>query len=248
MLTRLVVLPSRRLRFAPSAFITTAPQVKAYGRIAGSTSTGLELRHGHSKDHRPDLRQLVYSLSVSDDGAVPIHHHVYPGNRNDETTHIETWDALCQIHGGPDFLYVADCKLCTRIQLGYIVEHHGKAITILPHNLIEVRRFQEQLRTGSMTKKLLWRRTKPNYPAVTESFYLFEGSYFTEHGHYPIYWFFSSEKRQRDRQSRQERLEVAEAALARVALRINGYHLKRRGQILAAAKGILKHLRSRWIG
>jgi transposase len=243
LLTRLAVAAIKAFDVHCERIHNDSTSVKACGRIPGSTGTGLELRHGHSKDHRPDLRQLVYTLSVSDDGAVPIHHHVYPGNRNDETTHIETWDALCQIHGGPDFLYVADCKLCTRKQLAHIVEHHGKAITILPHNLVEVRRFHEQLRTGSMTRKRLWRRAKPNHPTVTESFYLFEGSCFTEHGHHPIYWFFSSEKRQRDRQSRQERLKLAEAALAQVALRINGYHLKHRGQILRTAKGILKHHR-----
>ena len=32
------------------------------------------------------------------DGAVPIHHHVYSGNCNDERTHIGTWEALCRIH------------------------------------------------------------------------------------------------------------------------------------------------------
>lgn len=241
LLTRLAVAALQAFDVRSERIHNDSTSVKACGRIPGLTRTGLELRRGHSKDHRPDLRQLVYTLSVSDDGAVPIHHHVYPGNRNDETTHIETWDALCQIHGGPDFLYVADCKLCTRKQLGHIVEHGGKAITILPHNLLEVRRFYEQLQKGSLTKKLLWRRPKPNYPTVTESFYLFADSYFTDHGHYPIHWFYSSEKRQRDWQSRQERLESAEAALAQTALKVNGYHLKSRKQILRAAKDVLKH-------
>jgi transposase len=241
LLTRLAVAAIKAFEVHSERIHNDSTSVKACGRIPGLTRTGLELRRGHSKDHRPDLRQLVYTLSVSDDGAVPVHHHIYPGNRNDETTHIETWDALCQIHGRPDFLYVADCKLCTRKQLGHIVEHEGKAITILPHNLVEVRHFYEQMRSGAIAKKLLWRRAKPNYPSVTESFYLFEGSYFTQHGHYPIYWFFSSEKRQRDYQGRQERLESAEGALAQLTLKINGRHLKSRKQILRAAKDILKH-------
>jgi len=87
--------------------------VKACGKIPGQTRTGLELRLGYSKDHRPDLKQLVFSLSISADGAVPIHHQVYPGNRNDDTTHIETWNYLRTLHGRADFLYVADGKLCT---------------------------------------------------------------------------------------------------------------------------------------
>lgn len=243
LLTHLVVSAIQAFEIRSERIHNDSTSVKACGRIPGSTRTGLELRRGHSKDHRPDLKQLVYSLSVSDDGAVPIHHHVYPGNRNDDTTHIETWNALCQIHGTPDFLYVADCKLCTRRQLSYLVEHGGKAITILPHNLLEVRSFYDQLRAAPVAKKLLWRRPKPNYPATNESFYLFEGTYFTEQGHYPLYWFYSSEKSQRDRQSRQERLEVAEQQLGQLAPKLNAYHLKSQAQILGAARTILEHYR-----
>jgi len=243
LLTRLVVSAIQTFEIRSERIHNDSTSVKACGRIPGLTRTGLELRRGHSKDHRPDLKQLVYSLSVSDDGAVPIHHHIYPGNRNDETTHIETWNALCQIHGSPQFLYVADCKLCTQSQLSHIVEHGGKAITILPHNLLEVRRFYDQLRADPPAKKLLWRRPKPNYPATSESYYLFEGTYFTEQGHYPLYWFYSSEKSQRDRQSRQERLEVAEEQLAQLAPKLNAYHLKSQAQILGAVRAILKHYR-----
>ena len=243
LLTRLVVSAIQAFDIRSERIHNDSTSVKACGCIPGSTRTGFQLRRGHSKDHRPDLKQLVYSLSVSDDGAVPIHHHIYPGNRNDDTTHIETWNALCQIHGGPIFLYVADCKLCTQEQLSHIVGHDGKAITILPHNLVEVRRFHDQLRAAPIAKTLLWRRPKPNYPGTTESFYLFDGTYFTEHGHYPLYWFYSSEKSQRDRQSREERMEVAEGELAQLAPRLNGYHLKSQAQIRGAAQAISEHYR-----
>ncbi|MEA3292778.1 MAG: hypothetical protein U9Q71_10825, partial [Pseudomonadota bacterium] len=45
------------------------------------------------------------------------HHKVYSGNRTDDTTHIETWNTLRKITPSADFLYVADCKLCTDVQL-----------------------------------------------------------------------------------------------------------------------------------
>ena len=50
----------------------------------------------------------MFSLSLSADGAVPVHHKVYAGNRTDDTTHIETWNWIRKITPGPDFLYVAD--------------------------------------------------------------------------------------------------------------------------------------------
>ena len=35
---------------------------------------------GYNKDHRPDLKQLVFGLNVTADGAVPLLHHVWSGN------------------------------------------------------------------------------------------------------------------------------------------------------------------------
>lgn len=38
---------------------------------------------GYSKDHRPDLKQIVFGLSVTADGSVPIYGRVASGNRTD---------------------------------------------------------------------------------------------------------------------------------------------------------------------
>ena len=38
--------------------------IKACGMYPGRTKQGFELKKGHSKDYRPDLKQLVYSLSI----------------------------------------------------------------------------------------------------------------------------------------------------------------------------------------
>ena len=40
----------------------------------------LAVTWGHNKDHRPDLKQLLYILTVSGDGAVPVHFRVESGN------------------------------------------------------------------------------------------------------------------------------------------------------------------------
>ena len=214
--------------------------VKACGRIPGCTRSGLQLRRGHSKDHRPELKQLLFTLSITADGAVPVHHHVYPGNRNDETTHIETWECLRALHGAGDFLYVADCKLCTRKQLEHIVGAGGRAITIVPDNLNEARQFQSTLRSEPISKKAIWRRRKPCYESCTEYFCLFAGHHTLEHGGYPIYWFTSSEKRKRDRHSREQHLADAEKALEQLAPQLNHRRLKKQAAIRKAADAILE--------
>ncbi len=54
---------------------------------------------GHSKDHRPDLKQLARILTVSADGAVPVTCRIADGNIEDSTTHIATWEACRKIAG-----------------------------------------------------------------------------------------------------------------------------------------------------
>jgi hypothetical protein len=76
----------------------------ADGRARGGKPTPAIVR-GHSKDHRPDLKQLVWSLTVAADGAVPICHRVADGNTNDDVLHIPTWDQLVGLLGRVDFLY-----------------------------------------------------------------------------------------------------------------------------------------------
>jgi transposase len=88
------------------------------------------------------LKQLVFSLSVCADGAVPVHHKVYAGNRTDDTTHIETWKTVRKITSQPDFRYVADSKLCTDEQLSYIVAQGGRAITLVPLAISSARNYE----------------------------------------------------------------------------------------------------------
>lgn len=78
------------------------------------------ITQGHSKDHRPDLKQLVWILTVSADGAVPITYRLADGNAVDDPTHVPTWDGLVALLGRVDFLYVADSKLCSRQAMGHI--------------------------------------------------------------------------------------------------------------------------------
>jgi transposase len=79
----------------------------------------LAITWGHNKDHRPDLKQLVYILTLSADGGVPVHFRAASGNTTDDQTHIETWKLLCELAGRKDFLYVADSKLATAENMAY---------------------------------------------------------------------------------------------------------------------------------
>ena len=71
----------------------------AVGAARGGKPTPAAAR-GHSKDHRPDLKQLVWILTVSADGAVPVVHRFESGNVEDSSTHIATWMACAGSSAG----------------------------------------------------------------------------------------------------------------------------------------------------
>ena len=113
----------------------------------------LAITWGHNKDHRPDLKQLVYILTLSDDGGVPVHFRAASGNTTDDRTHVETWKLLCELVGRSDFLYVADSKLATAENMAYLHQHRGRFITVLPRTRGEDKAFRQSLREG----KVSWR-------------------------------------------------------------------------------------------
>lgn len=106
-----------------------------YHDADGSPKRGrdsIEITHGHNKDHRPDLKQILWTLTVSSDHSVPVHYMAMDGNTADSDTHIAIWDSLVKFAGSPDFVYVADSKLCTRGNMQHIANHGGRFITVLP--------------------------------------------------------------------------------------------------------------------
>ena len=213
--------------------------VKAYGKIPGKTKSGVEFKRGHSKDHRPDLKQLVFSLTISNDGAVPIHYKTYPGNKTDDTTHIETWNKLVEIFNKPDFLYVADSKLCTDKQLHHIESNGGRALSILPETWKETRLFKEAIRKEGKMKREIWRRKKPKGINKLEYFHVYEGDYYTAVRGYRIHWIHSSEKRINDEQLRDLRLNKVEEFLVLLNSKLNKRKFKEEEYIKSAVDKII---------
>lgn len=214
--------------------------VKSFGRMPQKTASGLYFTQGHSKDHRPDLKQIVYNLTISADGAIPIHYKTYPGNRTDDTVHIATWNALRQIAGRADFLYVADTKVCTHKQLRHITGHGGRVVTLMPETWKEAGEFRDKLRQTTQTKTRILRRPLPNDPTAYETFYHFNGQHLTHQDGYPLHWIYSTEKKRRDQAAREKRLHQAEQALSDLMAKLNTRQLKTKEQIQQRAHKLLK--------
>jgi len=208
----------------------------------------LRIVHGFNKDHRPDLKQLLWTLTVSADGAVPVHYNVLDGNVTDDRTHIETWDVLRQITGQSDFIYVADSKLCTRENMAHIAARDGSFITVLPRTRKEDARFKEWILHNSVDWKLIWERPplrRKTDPA--ERFEAVEAPEPSSEG-FRIIWYRSSEKWKRDERARDTAIQRARWELHRLSGRVGKRSLKTREEVQAAVDKILEETGTRlWI-
>ena len=199
----------------------------------------LTITFGHNKDHRPDLKQLVWSLTVTADGAVPVHYNVYDGNTTDDRTHIETWQVLVEVVGGSDFIYVADCKLCTRENMAYIDGRGGLFVTVLPRTRKEDARFKKWIVENAVPWQIIWKRpSKRRKTDPAEVFEAVEAPEASAEG-YRIIWYRSSEKWKLDERARDNAIQRARQDLTRLRERVGRRNLKRREQVERAVEKIL---------
>ncbi len=197
--------------------------------------------YGHSKDHRPDLKQLVYCLTISQDGAVPIHYKTYDGNVTDDKTHIQTWETLRRLTGKSNFIYVADCKLCTREQMEHIAGEGGLFITILPKTRSEQKWFQEWAQTTNLPWQEIYRAPNHRRPHSDEEFVYngFESPLPSKEG-YRIIWILSSQKQSDDQDKRQKKIKKTIDALDKLKQKIGRRKLRTKEQIMEAVASILE--------
>lgn len=96
------------------------------------TDRSITITFGYSKQYRNDLKQLVWSMSVSSDSAFPLFQQAYSGNTADVDTYVQQWHNLIDLLGKRDFLFVGDCKVATRENMAQIHDHEGFFISPLP--------------------------------------------------------------------------------------------------------------------
>jgi transposase len=221
----------------------------ADGRARGGTATPA-IRHGHNKDYRPDLKQLLFILTVSADGAVPIAHRVADGNTNDDLTHIPTWDELHALVGRADFLYVADSKLCSAQAMGHINSHGGRFVTVVPHG----RREDTWFRDWAQTHAPAWAEAHRSPGARLEDpdrvWRTFEAPAPSVDG-YRVIWVHSSMKAANDAQTRAGRIEAGLAAVDAVAARLAGPKTRLKTKVAAeaaATTALTAAGATRWVG
>jgi len=101
--------------------------------VPESDEQAIAITHGYSKDHRPDLKQAVLELMVSQDGGVPLVSKTWDGNASDSQVFQERAKALLSTfeHSSTPRYLIADSKLYSEenakslAKLGFITRIPG---------------------------------------------------------------------------------------------------------------------------
>jgi transposase len=192
----------------------------AIGTARGGKPTPA-ITFGHSKDHRPDLKQLVWILTVSSDGAVPLAYRLADGNTSDDPTHVPTWDGLAGLLGRTDFLYVADSKLCSRQAMDHIASRGGRFVTVLPRSRAEDGAFRDYLQSHTPPWTEATRRPGGRLGDPDQVYSTTPAPLPSAEGH-RIVWVHSSAKAGRDATGRQARIEAGVAAIEELDTKLAG--------------------------
>jgi hypothetical protein len=180
-----------------------------------------EVTFGHSKDHRPDLKQLVYILTVSADGAVPMAYRLADGDTTDDPTHIPTWDGLVKVLNRRDFLYVADSKLCSGTAMRHIDGEEGRFVTVLPRTRGEDKWFRDWIQTNQPQWTQAIRLPGERIGDLDRVWSTFPSPLPSAEG-YRIIWVHSSVKAARDAHTRRSRIEAGAAAIEALGGKLAG--------------------------
>lgn len=208
----------------------------------------LAITYGHNKDHRPDLKQLLYILTVSGDGAVPVHFRVESGNATDDRSHVETWNLLRTLTGRADFLYVADCKLATAENMAYIHRQGGRFLSVLPRTRGEDAAFRARVVRGDVD----WRPIHDRYDDegdLIDQFSICEPTDQSAEG-YRLVWYHSRRKAELDARARLTRLERAVLRLEALRQKLGSprTRYRTRAKVVEAAEAVLDEFDVRaWI-
>lgn len=247
LLTEVVRAMHRGFGVALDCLHNDSTTIRFSGRYAAAKGRAVRGRmapaitYGYSKDYRPDLKQLLFILTTSDDGHVPVAFRCAAGNTADVATHEASWDELRALAGRADFLYVADAKLCSTLTLEYIARQGGRFLTVLPRS----RREDGSFRRWMLTHEVPWetvrdRESRRGSSAVRDVWRVWRSDMPSLEG-WPVTWVYSSRLALKQSARRQERVDRAKQDLERLQASLSSprSRLKKRSVIHERLKDIL---------
>lgn len=97
----------------------------------GTAAANSLAQRGHSRDQRPDCKQVCIGLVVTRDG-MPLGYELFAGNRNDVTTVEEVVESMEKKYGKADRVWVMDRGMTSEENLEYLRERKSHYLVGTP--------------------------------------------------------------------------------------------------------------------
>jgi len=110
-------------------------------------------KRGHSRDHRPDCKQIVLALVVTPDG-FPVYHEVFAGNTNDAVAFPQIVETMESRFGQARRVWVLDRGIASQKNLDFLRERKQSFLVGTPRSRLG--EFDEELCTRD------WRHVRPH--------------------------------------------------------------------------------------
>jgi transposase len=249
LLTEVMVSAATRFSLSYKDFHNVTSTVSFAGQYRNARGRSLRghrapwITFGHPKNHRPDLKQLMIVLTTTHDGGVPVQFRCEDGNASDSHTHIHTWTFLRELCGYSDFLYVADCKLCTRENMDHIDHQGGRFVTVIPRSRLEDREFRKWIQTHEPAWEKVWDRPNPHRTHGPRDRWYVHRYHIPSREGWPVTWVLSSLLALRQEETRREQLATAMQKLQDLKERLAnpGTRLKRKEEVCELIDTLLAH-------
>ncbi len=99
-------------------------------------------QRGHSRDHRPDCKQVCIALVVTKEG-IPLGYEIFPGNRTDVTTVEEIVSTMERRFGKSDRVWVMDRGMTSEDNLAWFWQTKRRFLVGTPKS--ELKKWEQQL-------------------------------------------------------------------------------------------------------
>lgn len=109
----------------------------------GKMEENPQARRGHSRDHRPDCKQVCKGLIVTRDG-MPLGYEVFPGNLHDSKTVKTTVETIEARYGKADRVWVMDRGMISDEILAWMREGGRRYLVGMPKS--ELKKHAAELR------------------------------------------------------------------------------------------------------
>lgn len=108
-----------------------------------------QAKRGHSRDHRPDCKQVCIALVVTREG-LPLGYEVFAGNTADVTTVQKIVETIEARYGQAQRIWVMDRGMVSEKNLAFLRERKASFVLGTPKSLLK--QFEAQLREGGWTQ------------------------------------------------------------------------------------------------